>query len=150
MRAFLLSFIFLISLQYKLVAQENKLCVTDEVQRELAAYKPSIKEKNTELEAFTQTFIQNNSNKTQAIYIIPVVFHIIHQNGPENISDAMINEAIQFLNVDFTATNSDLSKVVPSFQSIIGNAGIEFRLAKKIRMGIQQMELTESSPQKPM
>ncbi|MEO5930791.1 MAG: hypothetical protein ABIR47_12715, partial [Candidatus Kapaibacterium sp.] len=37
----------------------------------------------------------------ETIYTIPVVFHIIHNNGPENLSDAAIFQAIRNLNDAF-------------------------------------------------
>ncbi|MCC6460361.1 MAG: hypothetical protein IT260_07805, partial [Saprospiraceae bacterium] len=36
-----------------------------------------------------------------ALYTIPVVVHIIHQNGVENISDAQVQQGIQHLNLAF-------------------------------------------------
>lgn len=64
-------------------------------------------------------------------YIIPVVFHIIHDNGPENISDAQLYDAIRILNEDFNKANPDWSTVQPAFLDLVGDAGIEFRLAKR-------------------
>jgi len=40
-----------------------------------------------------------------ADYTLPVVFHIIHQNGPENISDAAVLTAFNNLNDAFANTN---------------------------------------------
>ena len=64
------------------------------------------------------------------VYVIPVVFHIIHQNGPENISDATIHAAMRILNEDFRSWNWDTILVAQPFKSIIGKAFIEFRLAQ--------------------
>ena len=36
-----------------------------------------------------------------AIYTIPVVFHILHKGGAENISDAQVIDAIDILSRDF-------------------------------------------------
>lgn len=62
-------------------------------------------------------------------YTIPVVFHVLHMNGPENISDAQIQDQIDVMNRDFNKQNPDTTDVVSQFQNLIGNAGIEFRLA---------------------
>lgn len=45
-----------------------------------------------------------NGNLLTAVepLVIPVVVHIIHNNGPENISDSVVIEAIQFLNDGFS------------------------------------------------
>lgn len=61
-------------------------------------------------------------------YIIPVVVHVLHQGGPENISDAQILDAMRILNKDFNKQNADTSQVIPSFQNLIANVGIEFHL----------------------
>ncbi|MDW8158099.1 MAG: M43 family zinc metalloprotease, partial [Bacteroidia bacterium] len=39
--------------------------------------------------------------KTNATYTLPVVVHIIHNNGPENIPDAQVHNAIKLLNQAF-------------------------------------------------
>lgn len=63
-------------------------------------------------------------------YIIPVVFHIIHDNGPENISDAQVHDAIRVMNDDFNRMNPDWVTVRPDFVDLVADVGIEFRLAQ--------------------
>ena len=47
-------------------------------------------------------------NQTDTIlYIILVVFHVIHNGGSENISNSKIFEALDILNQDFSRTNPD-------------------------------------------
>jgi len=82
------------------------------------------------LEAWTEEYASTRGGD-QDVYIIPVVFHIIHNNGPENISDAQIQSAISVLNADFRKQNSDINSVVSTFQGITADSGIEFRLARK-------------------
>jgi len=65
------------------------------------------------------------------LIVIPIVFHIIHFNGPENISNDQIYNAVEVLNRDFRALNEDQSQVVDAFIDIIADVEIEFRLAKK-------------------
>lgn len=43
----------------------------------------------------------STGRQREDVYTIPVVFHIIHQNGPENISDAAVMDAFQRLNDAF-------------------------------------------------
>ncbi len=64
-----------------------------------------------------------------SIFIIPVVFHILHEYGPENISDAQIQDQMSILNTDYKKLNADTASVVPAFSSLIGNPRLEFRLA---------------------
>lgn len=64
-------------------------------------------------------------------YTIPVVFHILHKEGIENISDAQINSAMDMLNKDFNSGNADIIQVPDPFSNIIGNGNIHFVLAKQ-------------------
>ncbi|MCX7862952.1 MAG: M43 family zinc metalloprotease [Bacteroidales bacterium] len=63
--------------------------------------------------------------------VIPVVVHIIHNYGQENISDAQVIDAIQKLNIDFSKQNADTALTYHLFKSRAANCAIEFRLAKK-------------------
>lgn len=82
------------------------------------------------------TLLRQNQLETEAsyqrsgvVYKIPVVFHIIHNNGNENISEAQVNDAVAILNRDFRKLNTDVNNVVAQFQAIAGDAEIEFVLA---------------------
>jgi PKD repeat protein len=90
---------------------------------------------NAELEAFTEEFAQDPSRGGGSTYVIPVVFHIIHNNGPENIPDANIEDAIRILNEDFNKLNPDWANVRPDFLDRVADVGIEFRLATKDPQG---------------
>jgi len=68
-------------------------------------------------------------------YTIPIVFHIIHMNGVENISDAQIQDAVVQLNIDYQKLNPDTAAATPPFDTIIGNPRIIFRLAQKDYFG---------------
>ena len=91
----------------------------------------AINKTEQELESFTQKFTKNTQRSSRSnTYVIPVVFHVIHQNGPENISDAQIFDQMRILNLDFNMLNADLVDVVSSFENIIGNPEITFELAQ--------------------
>lgn len=64
------------------------------------------------------------------IYIIPIVFHVIHEGGSENISDAQIHNQVAILNRDYRRKNSDTISVVNAFKPLITDTYIEFRLAQ--------------------
>ncbi|WP_341900578.1 M43 family zinc metalloprotease [Fluviicola taffensis] len=70
-----------------------------------------------------------HSQKSADLKIIPVVFHVLHQNGSENISEAQILDALETLNADFQKLNADTSFVTAPFDTIIGKVNFEFRLA---------------------
>ena len=67
--------------------------------------------------------------------IIPVVVHVIHEGGSENISTAQILSQLASVNLDFTYTNADKVVIPPYFDSIAADANIEFRLATKAPNG---------------
>lgn len=62
--------------------------------------------------------------------IIPVVFHVIHEGGTENISKAQIEDQIRVLNEDFTRTNADTVNTRDIFLPFAANPNINFRLAQ--------------------
>jgi len=64
-------------------------------------------------------------------FVIPVVFHIIHTNGAENISDAQVADAVSVLNEDFNKQNPDWTTVRPQFIDRVADVGIRFELAKR-------------------
>lgn len=63
-------------------------------------------------------------------YTIPVVFHVLHQNGMENISDAQIIDQVAIFNRDYNLQNADTSVVIPPLKNVIGNVHFTFALAK--------------------
>lgn len=74
--------------------------------------------------------LEDNRSATPPTYIIPVVFHIIHDYGTENISDAQVMDAVAILNEDFRLLNADASQIVAPFDTLAADAEIEFRLAQ--------------------
>ncbi len=65
------------------------------------------------------------------VRIIPVVVHVLHDGDPDYISDEKIEEAIDRLNLDFRARNSDTNIVRAPFKHLIADMEIEFRLARR-------------------
>ena len=62
----------------------------------------------------------------QAQYTIPVVFHVLHENGPENISAVQIADAIAILNTNFDAPTETIEA---PFEAIAADMDIAFVLA---------------------
>lgn len=63
------------------------------------------------------------------VYQIPIVFHIVHTGGPENVSEAQILNALETINEDFRLQNADTADIVPFFKPLLQDAEIEFVLA---------------------
>ncbi len=83
---------------------------------------------NQQLNAHTRDF---DGAAARNMYTIPVVFHIIHYNGTENISDAQIADAVRILNEDFNGLNPATPTVRPEFQDRVADVGIHFELARR-------------------
>lgn len=91
-------------------AQQVIKCFTDEIREAMIKENP---------EYLTQEEMANATARLQAplfkntsVRYIPVVFHIIHKHGFENISQTQINDALRVLNEDFrkrTGTNGGAS-----------------------------------------
>lgn len=72
-----------------------------------------------------------NLKTENGVKIIPVVVHVIHDLGVENISDASIQGALDVLNANINGQGANfLSKTPDVFAAVRGDAKVEFRLAK--------------------
>lgn len=65
------------------------------------------------------------------VYKIPIVFHVLHNGGSENISDEQIFDAVSILNRDYRLQNADAANVHQDFQGMPTDVEIEFVLATK-------------------
>jgi len=84
-----------------------------------------------ELEDYTEDYVANRAGGDEETYVVPVVFHIFHENGVENISDAQVYNSLEILNRDFAMQNEDIEDVVSEFTDVVsGDIKIEFKLAK--------------------
>jgi hypothetical protein len=72
----------------------------------------------------------------QAQLLVPVVVHVIHQGGPENINDAQVLSQVDVLNVDFRRLNADTVNTRPIFRPVAADMGIEFCLATRDPQGL--------------
>ncbi len=116
-------------------AHTPKFCGQAEMNDAAIAAHPEIVQATEQMEAYSQDYVAKNKGVKTAssgkVFLIPVVFHIIHNYGPENIPDAEIyNEMIQ-LNNDYRMLNSDSTLVISQFDTIKADAHFEFRLAQK-------------------
>ncbi len=89
------------------------------------------------LERFTGIFtaqrLRDQEHRVQSDtiqYIIPIVFHIMHNYGEENISKDQIVDAVRIMNEYYQKRNADTAQIIPLFQPLIGDVQLEFRLAQ--------------------
>jgi hypothetical protein len=137
-----LLFVISIILSGIITAQSPLHCGADEMRIYTLKQNPEIAKavikRDAQLENFTQSFIQNTNANLQAsktnstaTYVIPVVFHVIHNYGSENISDAQLKDGLDIVNKTFRKQHPNNSSIVAAFQPIHADCDIEFRLAQK-------------------
>lgn len=81
------------------------------------------------VDAETNEIAKKGNTQKATIYTIPVVFHVLHFGGIENISDEQILNALFILNRDYRKLNSDTANVHPDFQGMPADIEVEFKLA---------------------
>jgi hypothetical protein len=111
---------------------QDQTCGTAEISRSWFELHPQKEKDFLQTRALmTQDQRAEGNRKAGAVtdYTIPVVFHVLHNWGIENISDAQIHDEIAILNRDFNSQNSDTSQVVAAFKALVGDAKVHFQLA---------------------
>ena len=112
------------------LAQEPFSCSTDEMRRRMIEMDPSYLAREAAYAEEIRQLIANNTTMRDEhpVITIPIVFHILHLGGAENIPNEQIYEQMRILNEDFRKLNSDTSVLVPFYQDLATDARIEFRL----------------------
>ena len=119
-------FISLIASAFNLFSQHDHFnCGAHHKEAELQKLHPEIIQAYEDL----RNMMQLRTGDTNTI-VIPIVFHVIHRYGVENISDQQIYRQVQILNEDFLKLNEDTADIVPFFLSRVGKARIKFELAR--------------------
>lgn len=115
----------------------KRICVSEQIRQEALRSNPELRQKYNALEANTEKFANDlklGKVLADGTVEIPVIVNVLYKTSAENVSDARIAEQIAVLNADYTATNSDVSKIPAAFQSVSsGNTKVKFRLANTIR-----------------
>ncbi|MFK7785717.1 MAG: M43 family zinc metalloprotease [Crocinitomicaceae bacterium] len=115
-------------------------CGTHKKMQELFAEHPEAKEEYDRLEQEWKDHVEQMEDEGTkpsedspedgfTVYYIPVVFHVLHNGGIENISDDQIMDALNILNRDYRLQNTDANNVVAAFQGLPEDVELEFRLA---------------------
>src|SRR5687768_103039 len=82
-------------------------CGFDAARQHLLETDPSYREKEMNVNRLLQQRLHNQqARSTQTLLYIPIVVHVIHQNGPENLHDSVIINAVAELNHVFANTGS--------------------------------------------
>ena len=138
MKQLLFTFLFTFLLLPNLVISQTGFCGTyhgsfEEERAKHPEFYKQFEALNKELEAQHIEALSKMTNiKTEnGKKIIPVVVHVIHENGPANISDADIQYGLDILNANINGQGANfLTKTPDVFAQVRGNLNVEFRLAK--------------------
>lgn len=136
MKRLILSLLSLIAISLGSNAQQSAPCGASHALEDLHKLHPELKAEYDARALLNNSFTVTSNEKGEkvGVYQIPVVFHILHEYGSENVSDADVYGLMERVNQDFSATNP-LSAVALPFVSLIGDAQIEFKLAAKDPLG---------------
>jgi len=147
-RQLLLAFLSILSISMNAIAQQKRVldpgnmrdgekveyCIQHKKQAELMKNPAYAKAKELD-DAEFELLSKKESTEKATIYKIPVVFHVLHMNGVENISDEQITDALALLNRDYRKQNADTANVHPDFVGMPADIEIEFVLATKAPNG---------------
>lgn len=132
MKNLLLAGSFLLGLSTA-IAQDGNWCGTDHHAESMFEANPSLRTQMHEhlRRAASGAFAPEDRDDE---CIIPVVVHILHDNGEGNISNEQVQSGIDMLNEDFNRENADAvdTRDTPEapFAGIASDMGIRFELAK--------------------
>lgn len=114
--------------QPSLQAQEHIGCAHDLVLRKLAERHNGFQESCTELHEHTMREAQN-SKRSNAVYQIQVVFHVVWNAESQNLADEVIFDQMEILNQDYRRQNPDANLTREIFLPVAADTEIEFVLA---------------------
>ena len=106
---------------------QHSQCGSDFAVQQALNEHPELAQEMEALDTYTENFVPTGE---RVVRIVPIVFHVIHNYGVENISKDQIEDAVRIINEDFNLENEDQSLVIPEFQDIVANVEFEFRLAR--------------------
>ena len=113
-------FFFSILINSLLFAQNFKQCGASIMRNRVLEENPSLIETRTQYLKSLETIKQANY-KSDAIRVIPVVIHVLHTGGSNNIADAQIIDAMEIINRDFNKLNPDTASVIDESLAISYN-----------------------------
>lgn len=110
--------------------QAPNWCATDVERQRLLREEPGYAKYEIAVDGDMEALMRNHlhDRDEMPVITIPIVFHVLHLRGTENISNEQILDAVRILNEDFRKLNADTAGVWPEFQPRIGDARMEFKL----------------------
>lgn len=104
-------------------------CSADEHYHKLVEQYPQLADYQKQFEAqLAERFARKTTSDT-TLYTVPIVVHVIHDYGVENLSDDALYQAAAYWTQTFLGENSDTVDVIPTFKPYVGTSKIRLRLA---------------------
>ena len=103
-----------VDMQNKRDGENIEYCFTHKKMQDLLQNQDFLTQFNLDEIAFDKAMKKGSSSKG-TVFRIPVVFHVLHNQGIENISDEQIINAVAILNRDYRKQNADTATVHPDF-----------------------------------
>ena len=133
-RDYFILWIIVTIVNFQYANAQNSDCLIDQITEELfqkdtVLRNNAISEYNRLLELERSGFPKMNPLNER---VIPIVFHIIHQCGYEQVDDQQVINAVDDINLDFSANNIELSRYVQELDTLgiyPANSGLQFKLA---------------------
>src|SRR5262245_10747692 len=103
----------------------RRYCATYSMTEADIGKSPEYARKRQEFDQFVKSLNQGSNAKINATpqHTIPVVVHIIHTYGADNISDAQVNDALRIINADYQKRNADTTNIISKYQPLYANVG---------------------------
>lgn len=111
-----------------LFGQHQRCMTTEAIQYQenlTPGYKDQINKVFEKAKAYGQSHAKSNH-----LYTIPVVVHIVYNTPAQNIPDSVIYDQLRVLNEDYNRMNADTVNMRSDFNPVAGNPKIEFMLAQ--------------------
>lgn len=109
----------------QLHSQANERCLSSQIRQELR-YNKNFRKLHAKIDSIERVNIQE---KSSSIFVIPVVFHIIHRTLSDSLAVSQAISQLDILNQDFRKKNADTTKVEDGFSK--ADSRIEFCLARR-------------------
>lgn len=114
---------------------DGERCLTDALTQDWIE-KAGIEEEYRAQEEYQQNMVRLSEGGDRTIYTIPVIFHVVWNTAAENVSESDINDLLDAVNEDFSATNPDVGEARGGYGFIPADAEIEFCMAKQDEVGV--------------
>jgi hypothetical protein len=94
-------FLFTVAIFFSLVSfAQHPPCLTDEIHAAQVNANPDLKKAEEQANTAARAYLHSLAKKAGVRYI-PVVFHVIHTYGTENITQTQINDQLRIINQDY-------------------------------------------------